>query len=289
MNIAILPNLDKCKVLDCLNKVISNLILLGVNVYVMDYVFSYIVENNIMDDKIKYINSYNDINNMFIDCNIAITIGGDGTIIHAAKHAAENNTPILGINMGRLGFVAGLEFDEINKIKDLVSGLYILEKRMMLDIIVNHNQDIRKFSALNDVVVSRGSFSQMIDIDIGFNDSNMTHYRADGIIVSTPTGSTAYSLSAGGPVIEPNLKCMLLTPICSHSLFSRPIIFNHTTKLSIQAYEDNNNISLTIDGDSPIEIHSGDVIEIKVSNKYVELIKMKKDSFYQILNNKLQN
>ena len=135
---------------------------------------------------------------------------------------------------------------------------------------------------------SRGALSRMIDLSVGFHDNKISHYRADGLIISTPTGSTAYSLSAGGPVIEPVMRCMLLTPICSHSLFSRSVLFGEDAKLTVQAAEgDDNEIFLTIDGETSVQLHEDDTVAIQAAEIEVSLIKIKDISFYEVLNEKL--
>lgn len=238
---------------------------------------------------IQAIHFYEDFSDMVRECDAVITIGGDGTIIHAAKHAAAAAKPILGINLGRIGFVAGLEIDELDKLKYLISGDYKVENRMLLKVTVHTATGEREIYALNDAVVSRGSLSRMVDLSVSYTGSKVTQYRADGLIVSTPTGSTAYSLSAGGPVIEPEMRCMVLTPICAHSLFSRSVIFGPDEKLSISAStrDGEGNAYLTVDGETSVLLRERDVIDILPAAHSVRLIKLKNKGFYEILNEKL--
>ena len=160
---------------------------------------------------------------------------------------------------------------------------------MLLKVTVHTGAEEREIYALNDAVVSRGSLSRMVDLSVSYTGSKVTQYRADGLIVSTPTGSTAYSLSAGGPVIEPEMRCMVLTPICAHSLFSRSVIFGPDEKLSISAStrDGEGNAYLTVDGETSVLLRERDVIDILPAAHSVRLIKLKNKGFYEILNEKL--
>ena len=196
-------------------------------------------------------------------CDAVVTIGGDGTIIHAAKHAANFEKPLLGINMGRLGFVAELEPNELPMLERLFSGDYNVEKRQMLKVTLKSKSGSKSFFALNDAVISRGSMTKIIDLDVWLKKSYICHYCADGLIVATPTGSSAYALSAGGPVIEPSMSCILMTPICSHSLFSRPVLFNPSSEILVNAASrEDTDLTLTIDGETTIPITADDTVVI---------------------------
>ncbi|WP_050698137.1 NAD(+)/NADH kinase [Anaeromassilibacillus senegalensis] len=222
------------------------------------------------------------------ECDVVLAIGGDGTIIHAAKHAAMTNKPVLGINVGRLGFVAGLEVDELEKLENLVEGDYSLEERMMLQISLNQSEELRTFYALNDAVISRGSLSRILDLKVLFNHSNMCDYRADGLIFATPTGSTAYSLSAGGPVIDPSMNCILLSPICPHSLFTRTVVFGEDAKLEVLPSRDSESeIFLTIDGETAVPVGDRCPICISRAAYTAQIIKLKPSNFYEVVNEKL--
>ena len=172
---------------------------------------------------------------MLKSCDMVLTIGGDGTIIHAARKSAPLDKPLLGINTGRLGFVAELEPNELDMLQRIAEGNYSVEKRMMLKVTCKNND----FYAMNDAVISRGSLSRLIDIDVSLAEDRgyICSYRADGLIVSTPTGSSAYSLAAGGPVVEPTMKCIVMTPVCSHSLFARPVVFSHHSRLAVTIHK----------------------------------------------------
>ncbi|MEG0457005.1 MAG: NAD(+)/NADH kinase, partial [Oscillospiraceae bacterium] len=171
----------------------------------------------------------------FFNCDMIISIGGDGTIIKAFKTSMDYDIPILGFNLGRLGFLANLERTEINRLESIVKGDYTVENRMLLN--VNCIIDGKTFckTAVNDVVISKDSFSKMIDFEVFANDKHFVSYRADGLIISTPTGSTAYSMSAGGPITDPLIECMLLTPICPLSMRSQTTIFSNDCKIDVIA------------------------------------------------------
>lgn len=213
-------------------------------------------------------------------CDAVVTIGGDGTIIHAAKHAANFEKPLLGINMGRLGFVAELEPNELPMLERLFSGDYNVEKRQMLKVTLKSKSGSKSFFALNDAVISRGSMTKIIDLDVWLKKSYICHYCADGLIVATPTGSSAYALSAGGPVIEPSMSCILMTPICSHSLFSRPVLFNPSSEILVNAASrEDTDLTLTIDGETTIPITADDTVVITTAEIYAELIVLKDKTF----------
>ncbi|MCL2071675.1 MAG: NAD(+)/NADH kinase [Oscillospiraceae bacterium] len=214
------------------------------------------------------------------DCDIVITIGGDGTILRAGKESAKVNKPLLGINTGHLGFMATLERDGLDKLARLVRGEYTTSRRMLLDVQIG---DIA-YRALNDVVLHRGAASRLPDFTVICEETEVIRIRADGIIVSTPTGSTAYSLSAGGPIIEPRLECFLVTALCPHTLFNRPMIFSPEGQLQICT----SNVSVSIDGEESALLNKEcGVITITKSKEYLELIDIDGNSFYDSVHNKL--
>ncbi len=230
---------------------------------------------------------YPDTNSLISASDMVLTIGGDGTIIHAARHASPLGKPLLGINMGRLGFVAGLEADELHMLRKLTQGDYTTEKRMMLRIVHSSENGSNEYFSINDAVISRGSLSRLIDIDVSLDQDYICHYRSDGLIVSTPTGSSAYSLAAGGPVVEPTMKCIVMTPICPHSLFGRSVIFSHHSELVVTAScDDDTQVYLTIDGAKTVIIKRDDTVCVTSSELGAEFIVLKDKSFYRVLHDK---
>lgn len=282
LKIAILPNLSKKDADIYAQKLIKKVLSLGSKPMMLEKQGKYFNDNNI---KI-----YKEMDELISDCDTVITIGGDGTIIHKAKYAAKFSKPILGLNLGRVGFVAELEKTEIDKIENLVEGKYEIENRAMLYVNVTNkidSFDIKEFYALNDVVISKSAYSGVVDLNVFLNGNKMNRYIADGIILSTPTGSTAYSLSAGGPIIEPKLDCILLTPICQHSMLSRSVIFNRESKIDINTrLRRKDEVFLSVDGRDTTLINDNNTVSISLSDTKVKLIKLKKYNFYEVLDQK---
>ncbi len=279
--IAVVPNLTKKGAYQTSLEVIRRLICLNITV---------LMPSELQEQyKSTEIHFFDTQEALFDACDMVLTIGGDGTIIHAALYAAPRSKPLLGINMGRLGFVAELEPDELDMLSRLSDGSFTIEKRMMLQIIHRSSQGEASYYAMNDAVISRGSLSRLIDMDVSLaaEKSYICHYRADGLIFSTPTGSSAYSLAAGGPVVEPTMKCLLMTPVCSHSLFARPVVFSHYSQLSVSAScDDDTEVFLTVDGIKTVTLAHDDTLLIAEAPIDTEFIKLKDKSFYRVLNDK---
>jgi len=221
------------------------------------------------------------------DC--IIVLGGDGTIIHTARRFSLYNLPFLGVNIGNLGFLAEVEASDLeDTFEQLIKGNYKIEQRMMLDTYIN-DQSIGL--ALNDIVISRTSISRMLGYTLYVNDDLVDNYNADGVIVATPTGSTAYNLSAGGPLLVPYNDVMVVTPICSHSLTARSIVLSGDDKVTI-TLENNRDtwdeaLTLTIDGQEAVSIDQETKITIYKSKQYTNLIKIMGNDFYSLLRQKL--
>lgn len=220
---------------------------------------------------------------------LVIAVGGDGTTLNIAKQASLYGIQTLGINAGRLGFMSGLERNELHLLSELVKGDYTVEERMMLTArVCEAGQPDREYHALNDAVISRGEWARLIDISVFCDNGAVTDTRADGLIVSTPTGSTAYTMAAGGPVVSPDNTCFIVTPICPHSLMNRSIIFPAEKQLEITVGSDKNNHAyLSIDGNTSIPVSANTTIVIYESEYKAKLIKLKPDNFYEILNKKI--
>lgn len=221
------------------------------------------------------------------ECSCIIAVGGDGTILHAASYAVAADKPLLGINVGRLGFMAGLEAGELTLLDRLMEGDYHTEERMLLECRHHSGKEVRAHLVLNDMVFSKGPVSRMVDLDIWCGGRKMTSYRADGVIVSTPTGSTAYALSAGGPIVDPAVNCLCLTPICPHSLFNRAVVLGENQTIEIHPAALNMNpIYLTADGEEAGQLVEGDRVDVRKSGKSLRLINLKNRSFYETLSQK---
>lgn len=222
-------------------------------------------------------------------CDCAIAIGGDGTTLNIAKKAAFLNKSALGINAGRLGFMSGIERDELSLLTKLINKEYIIDERAMLKATIEKDGEVLStHHCLNDIVVSRGNFARLIDVTITCAGRSVSNMRSDGVIISTPTGSTAYSMAAGGPVVSPEADCIIETPICPHSLMDRSIIFSADKELIVTANNDQNNSPImTVDGQEAVNLTPGCQIHIKKSDITTKLIKLKPENFYEVLNKKI--
>lgn len=232
---------------------------------------------------------YGDEDELIQNSDLVVAIGGDGTIIRCAGLAAVYNKPVLGINCGRLGFMAALEHSELELLSKLTTGGYSTSRRMMLKTEVYKNKKLKgTFHALNDVVISKCIGSKIADFVVSKEGSVISALRADGIIFSTPTGATAYSMSAGGPILEPDLECIEFTQICPHSLFARSMIFSAKSELLVKcnAKKDAKAV-VTVDGDNVYEIGVGDHVSITKSEYSIELIDIIGGSFFNSVNEKL--
>lgn len=283
MNIAIIINLCKTKAISCAKDIFELLSDNGAKVLMLKEYKEYI---NFFE--IDYCENLEDL---FSKCDIAVTVGGDGTIIHTAKYAAKWKKPLIGVNVGRLGFAADIEPEHICELKRLLTGDYGVQHRMLLQVNVTHkNGDTEEYIAVNDAIVARGQLSRIIDITVYLDNSKISTYRADGLLFSTPTGSTAYSLSAGGPVIYPEMGCILLTPVCPHSLISRSVLFDSSANLSVTVNcPDNASVLLTVDGEKNIRLSETDIVTIKKAPVELELLTINNRNFYQLLNEKLKD
>lgn len=221
--------------------------------------------------------------------DLLVAIGGDGTIIHCAKDAVKAGVPVLGINVGRLGFLAQLEMTQLELIDEVVSGRCRIQERMMLEATkVDSDGHREKYLALNDIVLSTGALARMVDLNVMCEKDHVGRYRADGLIFATPTGSTAYSMSAGGPIIDPVIDTIIMTPICPHALSSRPILFSPEKMLRVNQLiiNEENKLYMTIDGEQALKILPEDYVEIRCSSQRIKLVTFETRSFFGILGEK---
>ena len=280
MKIALIPNMTRQNAPDVTKQVLNELKKLGASVFLSEEFSNFFGET----DYITYCN----IENSISECDIVLTVGGDGTFIKSAKLSSEKNKPLLCVNAGKLAYLAGLESTELTLLKDVVEGKYKTEKRMMLNatIIDNTGKVLYHSNCLNDAVVSRCGTVRIMNLSIDCNGAHLMDYSADGVIVSTPTGSTAYSFSAGGPVIEPQIDSMLITPVCCHSFFSRSVVLRPDSVLEIK-HDNSGEAMLSCDGEEPVLVPTDAIVKIEVSEKKAEFIKVKNDTFIDILNKKM--
>lgn len=233
--------------------------------------------------------TYAEIEDAFKNADMAVVLGGDGTLIRASKYAIKYDVPILGYNIGNLGFLVELEKGEKDELSKIFTDEYEIENRIMLHVSVSRNgEEIFKSTALNDVAVSRGVISKMTHLKLSVDNKYVSDYYADGIVIATPTGSTAYSLSAGGPVVAPNLDVMIITPICAHTVTSRPMVISDksTVDISVDIYH-SEDVVVMCDGERGIELKSGDVVTVTKEERCAKLIRFGKRSFFDVLHQKL--
>ncbi len=220
---------------------------------------------------------------------LVVVLGGDGFILDASRRAAPAGIPILGFNLGRVGYMAELEVDEVDLIDKYFTGEYRIDERAMIEVSVISSGLSKRFSsfALNDIVIANGTTARIVDLLLMDDGEEVSSYRADGLIVATPTGSTAYSLSAGGPIIDPKLSCFCVTPICPHSLGARPLVFPDTAKLQIKNVCSREKVlHLTVDGRSTFDMFYGDIAEISRSSLTTKLVRIKQVGFYSKIRSK---
>lgn len=273
MKIALFPNFERTGTKELLPQIISILSHAGATCYTT--VGAGVGITEIADDE------------LYSDCDVLITVGGDGTLIKHAKAAALYSKPCLGINTGRLGFLANIEKDSIELLKKLVSGDYRTESRMMLSVkATKNNAVIYEGTALNDAVVSSGRVARITDIMLTVSGDEID-YRADGVIASTPTGSTAYSMSAGGPIIDPAMRCLTVTPICSHSLTARPMILSESAEITVGLMDTSRTTAfLTVDGERAVEVDFDARIKVNKSPFDAKLINLSGSTIYKTISQK---
>lgn len=224
------------------------------------------------------------------NAEMVICFGGDGTILHMAKAATRRGIPILGVNIGTMGFMAELESTELDKLASLAKGDYTLDSRMMLDVTVQRDRDILFHDVcLNDVVVTKGTVARIVHLQVKCDGALALESGGDGIIVSTPTGSTAYNFSAGGPIVEPEARNMIITPICPHEMDSRCIIASDKRTITVEMVRNaRRNAYLSVDGGKAFRLNMGDVAGIKRAQMETKLVRLKERSFYDVVSAKFK-
>ncbi len=276
MKVGILANLDKRGAAEIVEKIGKIFKRLDIKAYLPDSIcatdYKHIPEQSIYET-----------------VDIIITVGGDGTIIRYGKLAAKHNKPVLGINAGRMGFLANVEPNELELLSNLKTGNYTIENRMLLKVSVSENgKETYSQVAMNDIVISSGFMSRIFDIKAYIN-TDCISYRADGLIVATPTGSTAYSLSAGGPIIDPACENICITPICSHSLSAKPMLLNKDAVVRFNAMSlKHADVYLSVDGRKGPAIKPNTDIIVSRSEFDAKLIRFENKSFYKTLSEKFK-
>ncbi len=273
----VVPNITRDNALSITRKVLTQLTALGCTVYLdleMKKSFSGF-------EKVLFLSA----GEAAKVSDVVIAVGGDGSLIYASKYAVENKKPLLGVNAGNLAFMAGLEGDETHLLKRLLSEDYKLDKRILLAVELVDEKNIVKYSAncLNDAVILRGANLHSLKLTLFKNDEKLNDFNADGLIISTPTGSTAYSLSAGGPIVEPAVEAIIVTPICSHTMMSRSVVLRDDCKITVKIPFLGDGAILTCDSLESAKIKKGYSVIIKKADFTCNLIKIKENSFMDIL------
>ena len=229
------------------------------------------------------------LENVLPGADMLICFGGDGTILHAAKDATPHDIPILGVNMGSVGFMAELEHSELTLLSRLIEGNYEVEERMMLEArVIRDGKIVFCETALNDAVLTKGAVARVLDLEVTGDRVAISAFSGDGLIVSTPTGSTAYSMAAGGPIVEPTARNIIITPICAHSLRVKPMVLDRHRTVGIRLeHGSRRSAYLSVDGGRAFKVLSGDRVEVCRADKVTRLVKLTGRSFYELVHQKL--
>ena len=221
--------------------------------------------------------------------DLLIVLGGDGTLLSVARAAHPHNIPILAVNLGNLGFLAEISIDELYPtLENILAGKFEIENRMLLNACIWRNgEKVEDHNVLNDVVINKGAVARVINLQVLVNGQYMTSYRADGLIIATPTGSTAYSLSAGGPIIHPSMHTLVLSPICPFTLTNRSILIPDQSIIQVKLAAEYDDVRVTLDGQEGYDMRAGDILKIKKTKTSLQLIRGPNKNYYQILRDKL--
>ncbi|MFN2443466.1 MAG: NAD(+)/NADH kinase [Thermoanaerobaculia bacterium] len=220
--------------------------------------------------------------------DLLITFGGDGTLLSVARYAPAR-VPIIGVNMGTLGFLTEIRLEEFRQVlDDVLGGEYLAEQRVTFDVSATDSESERSYRVLNDAVINKGALARIIEMSVEVGGQFVSSYRADGMIVSTPTGSTAYNLSAGGPIIYPTMNAVVLTPICPHMLSNRPIVLPDYLRIDITIVSPSPEVYLTLDGQEGIPIAEGTLVSVHKSDRTVALVQSPNKNYFDVLRGKLK-
>lgn len=278
-NIGLVVNWSKSKAIEVANDLVSWFLAKGTKVSLQQNQFNTIKNTRVLD------------RSTVSDVDCILVLGGDGTLLNTAGEYADSSVPLLGINFGQLGFLTSLELSDLyDGLEELLKGNYSVESRMMLEAqVIRKEKLVKNFYALNDIVVTKGAFSRIIQLKTFISDQYIDTFPADGIIISTSTGSTAYSLSAGGPIVAPDLEVMIITPICPHNLYSRPMVISPYQDVIITLVSPKAEVMLTVDGQQGFQLNVNDQIKITKAPFHTQIIRFPKRSFFDILREKLRD
>ncbi len=280
LKIAVFPNVDKPAARETLDRILAFFADKGVQVMLP------IDESRFLD-----LEAYGVPDIEHAPADIALSLGGDGTLLGVCRRYGEMAVPVCGVNIGTLGFMADIEVGELEqKLQQLLDGDYYVEHRLLLSGFVRHQgREDQRFlgHAINDVVVTKGGVARMLRLGLDINGTHLIDFKADGLIVSSPTGSTAYSLSAGGPIMNPNIRALLLTPICAHTLTFRPLLIDEEDVVHIRISAMHQDIIVTFDGQESFRLLPGDEVIVRKSNVQAGIVKFEDRDYYSVLRDKL--
>ena len=222
--------------------------------------------------------------------DLVVVLGGDGTLISVARHVGSRMKPILGVNLGSLGFLTEITREEtFATLERVLAGNYELSSRLMLDVVVlRKSKEIARYAVLNDAVINKGALARILDMAVSVDGGYLTTFKADGLIIATPTGSTAYNLAAGGPIIDPHVGCLVITPICPHMLTNRPLILSGDAVIRIEVESRDQHVVLTADGQVGMPLKGGDVVELRRSENRTLLVMSPSKDYFEVLRTKLR-
>jgi len=278
LKVGIVGKIENSEVVDLTRILVEEFGSLGVEVY---------LENKLAD--LAGNNNCTELENIHKHSDVVIVLGGDGTFLGVSRILSGTDIPVVGINMGNLGFLTEVTRKEALQLVDIIAnGSYEVENREMLSAkVIRKNKQFCSYDVLNDVVISRGIVSRVVDLSLEINDKQISTFKADGLILATPTGSTAYSLSAGGPIVFPALPLMIITPICPHTLTNRPLVVSNERVVRVRSLTDTTQVHLTLDGQISFDLMAGDVVEVTKSKKSVKFIRSPFRDYFSILKTKL--
>ncbi len=282
MKIGIIPNTTKHNIIETVEKILISLKKYDVDAFLGDTILrlgkpeSEIIKNTSIIPEPELI----------AKSDFVVSLGGDGTMLNTAFEAKDYDTPILGVNVGKLGFLAEFDFDSFDSfIPQLINGNYIIEDRIALEAVLNGNN--KKLFALNDIVIDKGPWPKMIELDLSINGEFVATFAADGLIIATPTGSTGYSLSAGGPIVSPKSNVITIIPIAPHTLTMRPLVLDSNVEINVEVKSGIEKTQINCDGQRVSFASPPLSIKISRSSKPIRLVHSKEKSYFQVLRNKL--
>lgn len=282
MTIGIIPNTTKCEVNEIIERIISEIVKSGLDYVLCDSVLNINAGQLDKIDKQKFV----PVDKLGTMSDMVVSIGGDGTMLNTAFNVRNVGTPILGVNFGKLGFLAEFDVESFSEfLSDVKINNYIVEERIALN--GTGTGIVEPLYAINDLVIDKGSWSKMIELNVYIDDEYVSTFSADGIIVATPTGSTGYSLSTGGPIVNPQADVITLSPISPHTLTMRPLVVSSKHKITIKVNSQHDTIQVSSDGQRVNFIKPPAVINIEKSDKSVKLVHSKKNNYFETLRKKL--